>query len=348
MTAFPRLNPGEQLDRMRGFAHEALPLWNIENAALDLLKYRENAVFKVTTGESKFAMRVHRPGYHTDAALRSELQWMEALSDAGVDVPRIVPTASGELFATSEAVDMPAPLQIDLFEWIEGRQLGSVETGVSCTAQSVHELYFKIGELAALLHDQAQAWTPPTGFVRHAWDEHGLAGKDPLWGRFWELSALTREQRRLLDAARERVHRELGSLSKTPTDYSLIHADFSPENLLVEGSRVRLIDFDDAGYGWHLFELATPLFFLMDEPYFEAANQALISGYRSRRALSDEQLGRLPLFLLARGLTYVGWVHTRPETETARELTGMLVDMCCRLAHDYLGTSGRHATGCKT
>jgi Ser/Thr protein kinase RdoA (MazF antagonist) len=341
VTAFARLNPEEQLDRMREFAHVALPSWNIESAALDLLKYRENAVFKVTTADGRFALRVHRPGYHTDAALRSELQWMDALAEAGIDVPRIVPTAAGELFATYEVADMPAPLQIDLFEWIDGRQLGSVEAGVSGTPQSIHDLYFKIGELAALLHDQAQAWTPPREFVRHAWDEHGLAGEDPFWGRFWELPALTREQRGLLTAARERVHRELGSLPKTPTDYSLIHADFSPENLLVEGNRVRVIDFDDAGFGWHLFELATPLFFLMDEPYFEAANDAVISGYRSRRALSDEQLERLPLFLLARGLTYVGWVHTRAETQTARELTGMLVDMCCRQAHDYLGASGR-------
>lgn len=341
MTPFAFMNPETQLDRMRVLAHEALTLWNISGATLDLLKYRENAVFKVTTGDDKFALRVHRPGYHSDAALRSELQWMDALSDAGIDVPRIVPTRTGELFAVTEAAGMPAPLQIDLFEWIEGRQLGSVETGVSGGAQSVHDLYFKLGELAAAVHDQAESWTPPAEFVRHAWDEHGLAGEEPFWGRFWELPALTREQRRLLADARERVHRDLGALSKVPGNYSLIHADFSPENLLVEGNRVRLIDFDDAGYGWHLFELVTPLFFIMDEPYFGTAHKAVIGGYRSRRALSDEQLERLPLFYLARGLTYVGWVHTRPETQTARELTGMLVDMCCRLAHDYLGTSAR-------
>lgn len=337
MTAFARPNREEKLDRMRDIARNALPLWNIERARLDLLKYRENAVFKVTTGDDKFALRVHRPGYHTDAALRSELQWMEALSDAGIDVPRIVPTASGELFAVSDPDDMPAPVQIDLFEWIDGGQLGSVEAGVAGDAQSVHALYRKLGELAAGLHNQAESWKPPAQFVRHAWDEDGLAGAEPFWGRFWELPALTRDQRQLLTAARERVHRDLAALPKAPGNYSMIHADFSPENLLVQGERVRLIDFDDAGFGWHLFELVTPLFFLMDEPYFGEASDGVISGYRMRRTLEDEQLELLPLFFLARGLTYISWVHTRPETETARELTGMLVDTCCRLARDYLG-----------
>jgi len=44
----------------------------------------------------------------------------------------------------------------------------------------------------------------------------------------------------------------------------------------------------------------------------------------------------LPLFFLARGFTYIGWVHTRHETETAKELTPMLLTAACELAEDYL------------
>ena len=66
------------------------------------------------------------------------------------------------------------------------------------------------------------------------------------------------------------------------------------------------------------------------------ARNALIEGYRAHRKLPDELLRDLELFLLARGFTYVGWVHTRPETETARELTPMLLDGACELAEDYL------------
>ena len=116
----------------------------------------------------------------------------------------------------------------------------------------------------------------------------------------------------------------------------MIHADFLMENLLIDGDRVRLIDFDDAGFGWHLFEIATSLYFILGEPFFEQARDALIKGYRRHRQLPDEYLELLPLFFLARGFTYVGWVHTRSETETAKELTPMLLESACTLAEEYL------------
>ena len=52
---------------------------------------------------------------------------------------------------------------------------------------------------------------------------------------------------------------------------------------------------------------------------------------------ADESL--LPLFYTARGFTYLGWVHTRHETETARELTPMLIELSCGVARRYLGES---------
>ncbi len=44
---------------------------------------------------------------------------------------------------------------------------------------------------------------------------------------------------------------------------------------MVDGGSLRLIDFDDAGFGWHLFGLVTALFFLCDEDYFDSAEAAL-------------------------------------------------------------------------
>ena len=337
MTDFFDIEPTEQAKRLAAAGQDVLRAWGISGATLALIKHRENAVFKVEKNGFTAALRMHRHGYHTDDELRSELQWMQALSGAGIKVPEIIPATSGELFVDYYADGLPGELQVDLFEWIDGEQLGSVEEGVKDAAE-VDRTFGVLGDLAARVHNQAVSWMLPEGFTRHAWDAEGLAGEQPFWGRFWEIEAATESQRELLSRARERLYSALGALAKSPGSYSMIHADFAAENIMVDGDDVRLIDFDDAGFGWHLFELVTALYFIRGEDYFERAQDALIEGYRSHRQLTDEELELLPLFYLARGTTYVGWVHTRSETDTARELTPMLVEMACELADDYLST----------
>ena len=339
MTDFFDLDTDTQAGLMERLARENLGYWGAEGGDLELIKYRENAVFKLLKPDgTPYALRIHRSGYHSDEALKSELQWMSALNEAGIHVPVLVPALDGQSFVVASADGLPGPHQIDVFEWVEGSQLGSVEEGVS-DPDIVTHTYHTIGALAAKLHNQATAWTPPAGFVRHSWDAEGLVGEQPFWGRFWELGSLTQEQVALLVQARDRLYADLSAYAATPGHeqrYSLIHADFVSENLMVEGDDVRLIDFDDAGFGWHLFELATAVYWEMEDDYYPAAWSALVDGYRLHRDLPDSQLRYMPLFTLARSFTYLGWVHTRSETETAKELAPLIIAKACRLARSYL------------
>lgn len=340
MTDFYQMNEAQQSAAMMELARAALPQWGLQGSKLQLIKYRENAVFRVDapTG-ARYALRIHRHGYHSDAELRSEVQWIQALSQAGIQVPTVVPSLSGDLLVRMQAGAVPEERQIDLFEWLEGEPLGSSEQGIT-DRDSVAANYRTLGALAARVHNQASGWREPEGFTRHAWDLEGLVGENPFWGRFWELEALTAEQRQLLIKARDVVFQDLSDYGNKPENrnrYSMIHADFVSDNLMVDSGDVRLIDFDDAGYGWHLFELATALYFELGEPHYEDAYTALIEGYRSERGLPDEQVAQLPLFMLARSFTYLGWVRTRQEAPAARELTPMLIEGACTLAASYPG-----------
>ncbi len=332
---YSSLKPEQQLGLLTRAANDALTHWDMAGADIDLIKFRENAVFDVKLNDRRVALRVHRLGYHSDDALRSELQWMSALNEVGIETPVVVPSIDNGMFVRQPLNGLDAAVQIDVFEWIDGEQLGSVEEGLN-DPEKITEAYFTIGALAAKVHNQSSRWELPENFNRHAWDAAGLAGDQPFWNKFWELKAASEEQREFLLRAKERVFDALDALPKTPDIYSMIHADLVTENVMVTANGIKLIDFDDAGFGWHLFELATVLYFLLDEPWYEQAKNALIDGYRSERRLSDEQLALLPLFLCARGFTYLGWVHTRPETETARELTPMLLDLACRTAKNSL------------
>src|SRR5579864_52029 len=118
---------------------------------------------------------------------------------------------------------------------------------------------------------------------------------------------------------KQTLWRDLDEFGTAADRYSLIHADLVPENILVDGTHLQVIDFDDAGFGWHMFELATSLYFIRRESVYPEARDALIEGYRHVRPLPQTQLACLPMFLAARGSTYLGWVHTRRNEPAARE-----------------------------
>lgn len=337
MTDFYSCTPDEQVQRLQNLAQAALVHWDCGPCELKLIKFRENAVFSaLTRSGERYAVRVHRAGYHTDAELRSELEWMFALQASGFDVPQIVRCRGGEPFIAIRHEGVPETRQIDLFRWIAGVQLGSVGENASTDTADMARIFHTVGVLAAQLHNHGESWERPADFTRHAWDAEGLVGEQPFWGRFWDLAALSTDEREMIITARNRLRHDLAVLDRSPAVYGLIHADFAPENLLVDGDCIRVLDFDDAGFGWHLFEIATSLYFHIGQPHFAAVREAMIAGYRTRRRLSDEHLALLPMFLAARGFTYLGWVHTRYETETARELTPMLIQLARTVAKEYL------------
>jgi Ser/Thr protein kinase RdoA (MazF antagonist) len=309
--------------------------WPLQCASIQPIKVRENAVYAVHLHDGrKVVLRVHRCGYHSDEALQSERTWMQALEDHGIEVPRHVLSNGGRSFERSHIEGFEGERQVDVFHWIAGQQLGSVEQGVA--ANGVADVYRKVGRLAARLHNQSSVWNAPAGFRRHAWDAEGLAGERPFWGRFWELEALTESQQQLFVELRQSLWRQLNAFGTSPDRYGLIHADLVPENILVDGDSLQVIDFDDAGYGWHLFEIATSLYFIRRDSIYEQARDAVIEGYRQHRALSDEHLALLPMFLAARGTTYLGWVHTRAGEPAATEMVPALIELATAAAEDYL------------
>lgn len=297
---------------LRAIARQALTHWDLEERELRLISLSENAVFRLdAAGGGTYAVRIHRPGYSSLEALNSELLWTTALREAGLDVPAAVRTRSGDGYATV-TLDDGSVRHVGVVGWIKGTLLSATieqerDHGV------IAEHYERLGALAARVHNQASGWCPPPGFVRRAWDADGLMGPDPLWGRFWEVPQLELPERELLMRVRAALHDALCAYGTTDAIYSLIHADLHPYNVLVAGDRLNVIDFDDAGFGWHLYELGVALFAAQLRPYFEVVVDAMVAGYRAERDLSEPDLRLLPMFLLIRGLASLGWTHGRTE-----------------------------------
>ena len=328
---------------LESVARAALRRWSLGDVCvLELLKHRENAVFAVRCRDgARYALRVHRPGYHSDRALRSELRWMTALREAGVLTPEVVPTVDGELVARAAAGPGTVEYQCDLLSWVDGQPLGSAEERSYADGEAVARTYSAAGRLAALMHNHSSNWLFPADFERDSWDEAGCIGPSALWGDWGDHQGLTAGERSLLEAAVLRALEALAAFGKGADRYGLIHSDLVPDNLLDDGARTVIIDFDDCGFGWHLWELVTAVFWHFDSESWEPALRSFIGGYREHRPLPDEHLELLPVFLFVRGLVYIGWCHTRRETDTAAEIYDFVVSTTSAMAHRILGeTSG--------
>ncbi len=305
-------------------AHQAAALWGFDPARVSLAARRENIVYRAEGSDSAYALRLHRPGYRSQAELDSELHWMAALEAGGMAVPRPLPLPDGQM--TAKVGDT----LVDVLTWLPGAPLGTggAMEGVADRPALAHRL----GRLLAQLHDLSDDWTPPTGFTRPAWDRAGLLGDAPLWGCFWDHPHLTPDQRALFHAARAQADADLAAC-EAELDYGLIHADVITENVLRDGDTLYLIDFDDGGWGFRDFELATFLMRFLDAPDYAGIRAALIDGYSIRRCIEPS---RLDLFLLLRALTYPGWIMPRLHEPGGTARSARAIATALPLAERYL------------
>lgn len=279
------------------FAETAAQAWG--GRILRVLRDRENHVLEmILPSGDRAALRLHRAGYQSPEAIRSELWWCAELAGAGLPVPAALPALDGRLL-----IDLPDGRYASVIAWMEGEALGEAAKPFTLPLPRVLDAYHALGQLLARVHRTTDALSLPEGFTRPRWDLDGLVGDEPLWGRFWEHPIATPDQRATLirarDAQRERLSGEIG----------LIHADLLRENVLVNGRSVSLIDFDDSGFGFRLHDLGTALLQTFAHPEQPQIRAALMGGYGT----TDEAM--VKAFTLARALSSVGWTMPRLQPD---------------------------------
>ncbi len=100
----------------------------------------------------------------------------------------------------------------------------------------------------------------------------------------------------------------------------LVHADMRVANLLVDGDTLSVIDFDDCGFSWYLYDFAAAVSFIEHEPFIPELQAAWIAGYRTVAPLSDEECAILPVFIMLRRMLLTAWIASHSETPTAQAL----------------------------
>lgn len=309
----------------------------LHQGEIRLLCLSENATYAVLSASgARYVMRIHRPGYHSTAAIASELAWLAALQEDGMQVPQAIAGRDGELIQHAGLPGLDSHWVV-LFEWIEGRE---PDPGHDLLAS-----FERLGAITARLHAHARNWQRPAGFQRLTWDHASMLGSQGHWGPWQQAPHLARSQWPLVEQVIARLGGRLASYGQSPLRFGLIHADLRLANLLVDGEHTRVIDFDDCGFGWYLHDLASALSFHEHHPDAPRWIDHWLNGYTRVAGIDQQDLEILPTLIIQRRLQLLAWTGSHASTVTARQLGEQWVQGSLDLCRNYLDEAGTWRLG---
>jgi len=136
------------------------------------------------------------------------------------------------------------------------------------------------------------------------------------------------------------IGRRLERFGKGAARFGLVHGDMRLANLLADGRTVKVIDFDDCGFSWFLYDCATTVSFFEHEPVVADLLKAWVHGYRRVGQLSSEDEAEIETFVMLRRLLLVAWIGSHSETELAQAMGVQYTRDTIPLCERYLSRFG--------
>lgn len=323
----------ELLCHLERLANTALPLWDVPvDATARLINVSENATYLVEASKGyKAILRVHRESYHTRRAIECELAWLDALTDADtVTTPGYYTGKDGEAIQEACVEGLPNPRFMVLFHFVEGVAPDE--------SSDMSEGYEELGIIAARCHNQVITWQKPPQFERLTWDVDTVFGLEPTWGNWRDAPEVTDNVLVVLEKVEATIRSRLANYGKAPMRFNLIHADMRLANLLIDKNGTRLIDFDDSGYGWFMYDFAASISFIEDDPRIPALKARWLTGYRSVRPLSVEDETEIDTFVMLRRMALLAWIGSHIEAPEPQMLAPGFAATTARLGQLYIGS----------
>ena len=319
------------LGYLQKLAEQSLSLWDVpEDAVVRLINISENTTYLVEASQGyKAILRIHRKNYHSLRAIESELAWLEALGRE-----KVIRTPDYYLGRNSCAIQFgKTDALIDgrfmvLFHFVDG----------NAPDESLDMTYgfHALGAIAARCHDHAISWAKPTYFERLTWDAEAVFGPAATWGNWRDAPLVDRDIAKVLEEVEKTVCARLEAFGKASERFNLIHADMRLANLLVGQEGTRLIDFDDCGHGWFLYDFAASISFIEDDPRIPAFKDAWVRGYRSIRDLNAEDEAEIETFIMLRRMALLAWIGSHIEAPEAQKLAPEFASVTAKIGKLYL------------
>ena len=157
---------------------------------------------------------------------------------------------------------------------------------------------------------------------------------DGIWGSWRDYKALTKEQYRILEKCTSVMKDKLNHYGRSNEKFGLIHADLHFYNVINNNGVNQIIDFDDSGYGFYMYDMGCAL--VTYSRNLTKLEGAWVRGYEKVRKLSDEDKKFIPMFVLLRRITRLAWLATHSDSDTAKTVDDEYLDVTIDMAKEWL------------
>jgi Ser/Thr protein kinase RdoA (MazF antagonist) len=306
MKPFSSLTDRGQALRLRQLALHALTQYTLNVSRVRLITNEMNGIFRVDTIDGrKFVMRVTLPeGGHTLDHVTAEMDWLAALSrETDLSVPKPLPAKNGVLVVEAAANGVPEPRMCAVFSWVPGKNLAE-----DLTPENVS----KSGELMARLHQHASNYQPSQRLALLKFDQV-FPFPEPvvLFEESFE-DFFPPERRAIFEQGIAWAQESIDRLKASAEPMRILHGDLHQWNVRVSRGVLSPIDFEDLMLGWPVQDIATSLYYLLDESYV-SLRQAFQEGYTRITPWPERIPGEIDSFIAARGIGLANFILNDPN-----------------------------------
>ncbi|NJD58076.1 MAG: hypothetical protein FIA98_01600 [Anaerolineae bacterium] len=282
--------------------YTASQLFGVKMDALKLFAGSEGCANLVYEYEHEGQPSILRISFRPDRTadqIRAELHFVDYLAEHGVRVSRPIPSQNGRLLETIQVRGMP----LHIASFVRGKGMRVPDNHYRYREDVPIEEYFQNwGWVLGQMHALAKDYQPINE-----------QEKRPEWFEINRSRLVIETQvSERFPVVCDRIQsllKEIRSLPRDRNSYGLIHGDFNDGNFIVDydNGDMTVFDFDDCGYFWFIYELASAweggigriMFSGLEErkTFMDHYMEQIMNGYACKNELSVEWMARLPMFV---------------------------------------------------
>ena len=270
--------------------------YGFDKNTLNFISESTNQIYSFQKNNKRYILRFSQQSAEHIHQTKAEMDWLYYFANNKINVSLPIATCNGELVISTD--DENNPYIISAYEALSGQFWDKNDS-----KRWNEKVFFNWGRLMGEMHRLTKDYTPANETdIRSEFN-----GRNALADSISAYPSVNKIAEELIE--------EIMALPKNRDSYGLIHYDVHQWNLLIDGDKLNVFDFDDSLYGWFALDIGIALYHALwwgrkDDAGNDFTNTIIenfLKGCLSANHLSKFWISKIPMFMKYRQICKFSW-----------------------------------------